>query len=113
MHVYYLAQGEVLCVEKEIARLATEYPYVAAFGPTLDELQDPRLVIENNIIVMPNLSMALHACFAAYFVFDIQYPMFAHSLLLFLEKIVYEFPSSQRLPTTVITFMDSISKIKV
>ena len=100
-------------MEEEIAKLDIEYSYVAAFGTSMDHLQDSRLVIENNIVVTPGLNTALHCCFAAYWVFDIKYPACARNILLFLESLVYKLPTSQRMPTTVVTMIESISRIHV
>ena len=95
-------QGEVLHLEDEISRLALEYPYIACFGESMDNLQDSCVVVEN-IMQMPGVNMAVH-CFGAYWVFGMKY---LPCVLLFLENIVYELPTSQHLQTSVITMIDS------
>ena len=97
-------------LEDEISRLALEYPYIACFGESMDNLQDSCVVVENNIMQMPSVNMAVHCCFGAYWVFGMKYPPCARYLLLFLENVVYELPISQRLPTSVITMIDSLTK---
>ena len=101
-------------MEEEIGRHGIEYPCVAGFGLSLNELQDFCLVIiENNVVIMPELNTAMHCGFSAYWVFSIKYLASAKNLLLFLERIVYDLPSSQHLPSNVVTTIDSVSKVCV
>ena len=44
-------------------------PYIAAFGVTIDALTDVKLVIEKeNVLSMPSVVVALHCCFACYYI---------------------------------------------
>ena len=80
-----------------------------AFGVSSRELTDFK---ENvNILSMPSLATALHCCFAAYYMYNIQYPLEFSSVLLFLEKHVYQLKSSKKLPLSVTVLIDNLEKI--
>ena len=50
-------------------------PYIVAFGRSLNEVTDIKLVVESiNIIPISSVSLALHCCFASYYTYNISYP---------------------------------------
>ena len=62
-------------LEEEVERLSIGYPYhVGSLGTSINDIQDTQLLVENNIVVMPGINMAVHCYFAAYYVFGINYP---------------------------------------
>ena len=90
-------QGESIDINKSLEEVDLAEPYIAAFGVTRDSITDSKLVIEkDNIIKMPSLSIALHCCFASYFLFNISYPPHFIPVMLFLEKYVYGMTPSQK-----------------
>ena len=54
--------------------------------------------------------MAVHCCFAAYYIYNISYPPDLNPYLLFLEQHVYRLKLSQKLPLTVSIVMDCLEK---
>ena len=110
--IYTALQGEAIDIDKSLQEVDLAEPYIAAFGVTLDSITDTKLVIEkDNILNMPSLSIALHCCFASYFLFNISYPPHFVPVMLFLEKYVYGMtPSQKKLPISVCTLIDSLDK---
>ncbi len=89
-------------------------PFIAAFGRNKDELVEFKLVIEReNILAMPSLNVAVHCCFASYYIYNISYPPDFSSILLFLEQSIYLFnvKPSQKLPLSVSVIIDSLKKL--
>ena len=97
-------------LDEEIENIQQLHPIVIAFGPTMDELIEFRVVAEGTVFVVKDMNSAVHACFAIYWVFDMKYPSTMKNILLTLENLVYKIPTSQNLPTTVLTTIDSISR---
>lgn len=86
-------------------------PYIAAFGPSLDELCEFKVVVEkDNVVAMPSMDFALHCCFAAYYIYNISYPPDLRPYLLFLEQYVYRLRPSQKLPLTISIVVDGLEK---
>lgn len=87
-------------------------PFIAAFGRTREELSDFKVVIEGeNILPMHSLRVALHCCFAAYYIYNISYPPDFGTVMLFLEQYVYKLKPSQKVPLSVCLLIDSLEKI--
>ena len=78
-----------------------------------NELQDFRLVIENNVVIMPKLNTDMHCGFSAYTGYSASNIPQVLKILLFLERVVYDLHSSQHLPSNVVTTTDSVSKVCV
>ena len=97
-------------MEEEIEKIKSPHPIIVGFGPSFDELTEFRLVVEGTVLQMKDLNMAVHCCFGCYWVFDISYP---NTIFLLLEHMVYGLPPFQRMPTTVVTTIDSISKVSL
>lgn len=86
-------------------------PFIVAFGTTTDDLSDTKIVMEReNILSMPSLDMAVHCCFAAYYIYNISYPPDFIPFLMFLEQYIYRLKPSNKLPLTVSLIMDSLEK---
>ena len=50
-------------------------PCIVVFGRTMNEITDVKVVIESiNILRMNSLSVAMHCCFASYYIYNISYP---------------------------------------
>ena len=61
---------------------------------------------------MPSLVMAIHFCFATYYVFNISFPSEFRLILLFLEKFVYNLKTSApKLPLSVVVLNDSLKRV--
>ena len=57
-------------IDECIGTFNTTAPCIAAFGITRDGITDVKVVIEkDNILPIPNVSTAIHFCFACYYVF--------------------------------------------
>lgn len=98
-------------IEESLESVECKAPYIAAFGPSLDELSEFKVVIEkDNVISMPSVDTALHCCFAAYYIYNITYPPELRPYLLFLEQYVYCLKPSLKLPLTVSIIVDSLEK---
>ena len=98
-------------VEKCIEKLECDAACIAAFGETKSSLSDFKVIIEReNVLSMPSLQMAIHCCFAIYYIFNISYPSATAPLLLFLEHI-YQLPPSKKAPLSVSQFIDSLAKL--
>ena len=69
------------------------------------------LIESDNVISMPSVLTALQYCFAAYYVFNIAFPLQYHLILLFLEKYVYSIKPSQKTPIIVSALIDSLDKV--
>ena len=70
------------------------------------------LVVENNVISMPNIITAVHCCLTAYYIFNIVYPAQTKSICLLLES-VYSMKPSLKMPLHVQSLLNSLSKISV
>lgn len=104
-------QGESVSIEESIEGVQRHTPFIVAFGSSDDDLSDTKIVIEKeNILSMPTLDMAVHCCFAAYYIFNISYPPDLSPFLLFLEQYIYRLKASQKLPLTVSIVMDCLEK---
>ena len=109
--ILFAFQGEYVDVEKSISTMDTIAPFIVAFGPSLSNLTEFKVVIEkNNVLTMPDIDTALHCCFAAYYIFNISYTPDFKPFLLFLEKYVYRLTPSCKLPLTVSIVIDSLKK---
>lgn len=87
-------------------------PFIAAFGVNKDELVEFKLVIEReNIIAMPSLDVAVHCCFASYYIYNVSYPHHFLPILLFFEQYIYMLKPSQKLPLSVSIIVDSLKKL--
>ena len=107
-----LLQGESIDIEGSIQELDEKAPCIVGFGLTRSEAMDFKVLIESdNVIPMPSVLTALHYCFAAYYVFNIAFPLQYHLILLFLEKYVYGIKPSQKTPIIVSALIDSLDKV--
>ena len=61
-------------VGESIDSVRFDEPITVAFGEELGSLYDVMLVVENNVIRMPNIITAVHCCLTAYYIFNIVYP---------------------------------------
>ena len=94
IHIYYI-QGESISIDEALSGVELKAPFIAAFGLTKDELTDVKLVIESdNVISMPYMAIALHCCFASYYIYNISYPSDFSAVMLFLEQYVYRLKPS-------------------
>lgn len=62
---------------------------------------------------MSSLTMALHFCFASYYVYNITFPSDFRFVLLFLETFVYGLKPSQKVPLGVTVLSDSLERVKL
>ena len=86
-------------------------PYIQAFGRTIDEPTDFKVVLEMKCVVeIPSLWLAIQYCFASYFVMNITYPKEANPLLLFLETQVFGLKASAKIPVIVTVLIDNLLK---
>ena len=60
---------------------------------------------------MPSMAIALHCCFAAYYLYNISYPLEFSPVLMFLETYVYGLKASKKLPLSVSLIVDSLERI--
>ena len=68
-------QGETLNIEECLEKVEVQVPVVCSFGVDFSELYEFKLAIErDNVFEMPSLSVALHCCFSAYYIYNISYP---------------------------------------
>lgn len=87
-------------------------PYIAAFGISFDQLTDFKVVIEKeNVLPMPSVAVALHCCFASYYLYNISYPSEFNHIMLFLEQYVYCIKPSRKLPLSVAVIIDCLEKV--
>ena len=101
-------QGEYLDVEECITKLECSAACIAAFGSSITDI---KVIIEKeNILPMPSMKIAIHCCFAIYYILNISYPATIAPLLLFLEH-VYQLPFSKKVPLCVSTLIDSLEKL--
>ena len=99
-------------IDDALASVDQEAPFIVAFGISSPKLMDFKVIVEKlNILPMPSLATALHCCFAAYYIYNIQFPLEFSSILLFLEKYVYKLRSSKKLPLSVTVLIDNLEKI--
>ena len=63
-------------------------PYIAVFGASRANISEIKLVIEKeNVLRMPDAITAVNCCMAAYYVFNISYPMGISSVMTFFRNI--------------------------
>ena len=111
-NISLLSQGEIIDIEGAIQELDEKAPCIVGFELTRSEAMDFKVLIESdNVIPMPSVLTALHYCFAAYYVFNIAFPLQYHLILLFLEKHVYGIEPSQKTPIIVSVLIDSLDKV--
>ena len=80
---------------------------IAAF----EGITDIKLIIEkDNVLSMPSMKIAVHCCFAVYYIFNLTYPTAMAPFLLFLEH-VYGLQISKKFPLCVSTLIDSLQKL--
>ena len=107
-----LLQGESIDIDESITTLTIKAPSIAAFGETCDLLTDIKVVIEETVFVMPSMAIAIHFCFASYYVCNISFPSEFRFVLFFLEKFIYNFKTSaSKLPLSVVTFNDNLRRV--
>lgn len=68
-------------MDKELQSVSVIQPVVAIFGEELSDLKETVVIVENNVFTIPNLLTAVHLCIAAYYVFNIAYPLETKSTL--------------------------------
>ena len=108
---YFYFQGESINIDEELQAINGSTPCIVGFGDCVKSVTDFKVVIEGeNIFPMPSLIYALHFCFAAYYVFNISFPVDFRFVLLFLEKFVYGLKPSQKLPLSISVLADSFNK---
>ena len=102
-------QGESINVVECLETIACKAPFIAAFGISLDELLDIKLVVEGeNRLEMPSLAIALHCCFALYYLFHISFTPELSPILLFLEQYVHHLKPTKKPPVSVCVVADCI-----
>ena len=62
---------------------------------SLEILVDILVVVENNVLTIPNLMTAVHSCLARYYLFNIAYPSKMKVMGLFLEAAYQMKPSAK------------------
>ena len=85
---------------------------VVGLGESLSDLVEFLVVVEDNILTMPNLMTAVHSCLACYYLFNIAYPSKVKIMALFLEE-AYKIKSSSKVPLHLEGLLNSISNISV
>lgn len=104
-------QGETVNIEDGIADIQTNEPVVCAFGKDMSTLAVFKLVIEkDNAFDMPTLSVAIHCCFSAYYIYNITFPQPLSHFLVFLECHVYKMKPSQKPSLSIATLVDSLCR---
>ena len=106
-----LLQGESINIDESIATITVKAPTIVAFGETRDSLSDIKISIEDNVLVVPCMEIAIHVCFASYYIFNISYPLEYRHLLLFLERFIYCLKSVPKLPLCVTILNDNLKRV--
>ena len=84
---------------------------IAAFGEKSTSITNIKLIIEkDNVLRMPSMKMAVHCCFAVYYIFNMSYPPALAPLMLFFEY-TYQLPFLQKVPLCLSTVIDSLEKL--
>ena len=86
-------------------------PCIIAFGETRGSPSEMRVVIEDSVFIVSSISLGLHFCFAAYYVFNLSFPNDFRLPLLYLEKFVYGLKPSSKLPLSLCNFYDNMSRV--
>ena len=91
---------------------ASPFPVIVACGP-LNAILGIYIVADHQMLFQVNggIVEAVVALFACYYVFMIQYPVSLNNLFLYLQKCLFNIPDSQKLPTSVITFVNSLVEL--
>ena len=86
--------------------------FIIALGETRDSPTDMRIIVEDNVMVMPSLVTAIHFRFASYYVFNISFPTEFRLILLFFERFVYGLKTSvPKLLLSIVNFHDNLERI--
>ena len=59
---------------------------------------------------MPSLSIAVHCCFSAYYIYNITFPQPISQFMVFLEHYVYKLKPSQKLSLTLSALIESLAR---
>ena len=87
------------------------HPLIVGLGESLNNLVDILVVVENNVLTMPNLMTAVHSCLARYYLFNIAYRQKMKAMGLFLEA-AYQMKLSAKIPLHLQGFLNSLSKLQ-
>ena len=102
-------QGEAINIEESLQEVKSDAPYIAAFGISIDDLCDFKVVIEReNIVSVSSLSYAVHCCIACYYIYNISFPCDSSPILVFFEKIIYGLKPSKKLSLTASILIDTL-----
>ena len=99
-------------VEESLQSVSSPHSLIVGLGESFNNLVDILVVVENNVLTMPNLMTAVHSCLACYYSFNIVYPPKMKAVGLFLEA-AYQMKPSAKIPLHPQGFLSSLSRFSV
>ena len=99
-------------VGEEVTKIKQAAPFITLTGIAGDENSQVFLCGESDIFFeSTSLKEAIIDLLSFYFVFDICYPKFLNSVLLFFQHYVFKLTDSQPVPTMVTKLVGNLNKL--
>ena len=91
-------------------RSSTPFHIIIVHGK-LDATDEICIVADHQVLfkVKGGIVEAVVAFFSCYYVFIFKYPASLNNLYLYLQNCIFNIPNNQKLPTSVITFINAIA----
>ena len=98
--IFFLFYKDTIDIDKEIKKIKKNSPYFVILE-SVARLTFIIVVERNSFITTNDYSSALIYLFAAYYVFNIQYPQLAYPVLIFIQRYILNLEDSQAIPQSI------------
>lgn len=97
---------------KKKSKEITIQPYVLIQGPTLHDIQNIYIVIDEVIVKTTDVLQGLNVTFKSFHVLDAEYPAASEHIWLLLQKVVYgiETPCDKQIPYVISLYNDIVKE---
>lgn len=89
----------------------TVQPFIIIVGPTLRDIENYYVVVDDILYKLNNILQAVDICFKIFMVLDAQYPTECEQIWLFLQQYIYKQQTiNDKVIKSVIEFREKIDK---
>ena len=99
-------------MDDEVFKIEQAAPYIVTTGIAGEEQFQIFICAEQSVILeSKSMKDALIDLIAAYFVFDISYPKYLDSVLIFIQHFVFNLKDQQPLPNAAVKLVANLEKL--
>ena len=108
----FIFQDNNINLDDEVYKIQQAAPFIVTTGIAGEEQFQIFICAEQSVILeSKSVKDALIDLMAAYFVFDISYPKYLDSVLIFIQHYVFDLKDQQPLPSAAVKLVGNLEKL--